>query len=65
MTIFLIIALAICLLNWIVWKSVAFVCIELLKENGVSPINENELDKRMGAAVLRAVTEFRLFWKKA
>lgn len=63
MTIFLIIALAICLLNWIVWKSVAFVCIELLKENGVSPINE--LDKRMGAAVLRAVTEFRLFWKKA
>lgn len=64
MTLFLIAALTGCLAQWIIWKAVALFCIELLKEHGHPALNKDEIDKRMGAAVLRAVTEFRLVWKK-
>ncbi len=64
MTIILIVALIICFVQWIVWKAVALLCIELLKEHGCPTLSEDELNKRMGVAVLRAITEFRLSWKE-
>lgn len=63
MIVIFVVALIICIVQWIVWKAVALLCIELLKEHGYPTLSEDELDERMGAAVLRAITEFRLCWK--